>query len=156
MDVETPPSDFERSRLDQQLCFALYAATHSMTRAYRPMLAALGITYPQYLVLIVLWENEGLPVGEIAKRLKLDAAALTPLVKRLESLGLIRRERDQRDERVMRIHLTDKSKAMRPEIVDVQCELAGRTGLNHEEIVALRRQLYDLIHSLDAELVNGA
>jgi DNA-binding MarR family transcriptional regulator len=137
--------------LDNQLCFALYAATHAITRAYRPLLSELGITYPQYLVLVVLWEHDTVPVGEIARRLQLDAAALTPLVKRLEALGLVTRQRDARDERIVRISLSVAGRTLRSRAVGVQNEIACRTLLGPDELLALRRKLHDLTRALAEE-----
>src|SRR5512141_147840 len=92
--------------LEDQLCFALYNASRALTRAYAPLLAPLGVTYPQYLVLLVLWERDGLPVKELGERLTLDSGTLTPLLKRLEHQGLVERRRGEDDERIVRIHLT--------------------------------------------------
>jgi len=139
---------FENLRLDNQLCFALYAATHAITRAYRSLLTDLGITYPQYLVLLVLWENDNVPVGEIAKRLQLDAAALTPLVKRLETLGLIARTRDTRDERVVRISLSAQGLSLKPRAASVQNEVRCKTGMEVGEFYNLRAQLHNLVKAL--------
>jgi DNA-binding MarR family transcriptional regulator len=149
MAPDTSAHAFENLRLDNQLCFALYAATHAITRAYRSLLTDLGITYPQYLVLIVLWENDKIPVGEIAKRLQLDAAALTPLVKRLESLGLIARIRDTRDERVVRICLSEQGKALESRAAKVQSEVGCKTGLDAKQFYELRNQLHGLVSALD-------
>ena len=96
-------------RLDAQLCFALYAASRATTAAYREPLAELGLTYPQYLVLLVLWEEEGLSVKEIGQRLHLDSGTLTPVLKRLEEAGFVRRRRDAQDERQVRVELDRKS-----------------------------------------------
>ncbi len=140
--------------LDNQLCFALYAATHAITRAYRPLLNDLGITYPQYLVMVVLWERDTVPVGEIARRLELDAAALTPLVKRLEALGLVTRHRDARDERVVRISLSAEGAALRQNAFEVMKQISCRTRLGSAEGEALRKQLRALTQALteDAEM----
>jgi DNA-binding MarR family transcriptional regulator len=100
-------------RLDRQLCFALYAASRAMTRAYGPVLEPLGLTYPQYLVMLVLWETDDRTVGELGDRLGLDSGTLTPLLKRLEQRELIGRSRDPADERVVRIRLTDAGRALR-------------------------------------------
>jgi MarR family transcriptional regulator, organic hydroperoxide resistance regulator len=137
--------------LDDQLCFALYAATHAITRAYRPLLNELGITYPQYLVLLVLWEQDTVPVGEIARRLQLDAAALTPLVKRLESLGLVSRQRDARDERIVRISLSSSGRNLRSRAAQVQREISARTGLGSSEMIALRSRLRALTQALSED-----
>ena len=142
--------------LDDQLCFALYAATHAITRAYRPLLNELGITYPQYLVLLVLWEEDTVPVGEIARRLQLDAAALTPLVKRLETLGLVTRQRDARDERIVRISLSAAGRGLRHRAIDVQREVFLRTGLSHGEFAALRTRLHHLTQSVSEDASAGA
>ena len=92
--------------LDHQLCFALYAASLAMTKAYKPLLAPLGITYPQYLVLLVLWEGDGITVSQLGDRLTLDSGTLTPLLKRLDAQGLLQRQRDAADERRVLLHLT--------------------------------------------------
>jgi len=145
----------EMNLLDDQLCFALYAATHAITRAYRPMLNELGITYPQYLVLLVLWEEDTVPVGEIARRLQLDAAALTPLVKRLETLGLVSRQRDARDERIVRISLSGTGRGLRQRAAEVQREVVGRTGLAPSEFAALRARLHQLTRALSQDAASG-
>jgi DNA-binding MarR family transcriptional regulator len=148
MAPDTSANKFENLRLDNQLCFALYAATHAITRSYRSLLTDLGITYPQYLVLIVLWEHDKVPVGEIAKRLQLDAAALTPLVKRLESLGLITRIRDSRDERVVRICLSEQGRDLEARAAGVQTEVGCKTGLDAKQFYELRTQLHGLVCAL--------
>lgn len=149
---KTPDSDnFDALRLSKQLCFALYAATHAITRAYRPLLANLGITYPQYLVLLVLWETDRVPVGEIARRLQLDAAALTPLVKRLDALTLIARERDQQDERIVRICLTQKGQDLKLQAVGVQSDMACKVSLEGDKLYRLREQLHQLVEELNPE-----
>jgi DNA-binding MarR family transcriptional regulator len=137
--------------LDNQLCFALYAATHAITRAYRPLLNDLGVTYPQYLVLLVLWEQDTVPVGEIARRLQLDAAALTPLVKRLEALGLVSRQRDSRDERIVRISLSPAGRGLRTRAAAVHQQVACLTTLSEGEASALRGQLKRLTLALGEE-----
>ncbi|MBT9291875.1 MarR family winged helix-turn-helix transcriptional regulator [Prosthecodimorpha staleyi] len=105
--MDTPP------RLEDQICFALYGALQAMTRAYKPLLEPLGLTYPQYLVMLVLWERDGLSVGEIGERLGLDSGTLTPLLKRLEGAGYLDRSRDKADERVVRVALTPAGDALR-------------------------------------------
>jgi DNA-binding MarR family transcriptional regulator len=113
-----PMSD-QLLRLDRQLCFALYAASRAMTRAYGPVLEPLGLTYPQYLVMLVLWETDDRTVGELGDRLGLDSGTLTPLLKRLEQRELIGRSRDPADERVVRIRLTDAGRALRDQATHV-------------------------------------
>ena len=100
-------------RLDEQLCFAVYQTGHAFTRLYRSILADLGLTYPQYLVMLVLWECDGLSVKAAGERLSLDSGTLTPLLKRLEAAGLIRRERSREDERQVLLHLTAAGEALR-------------------------------------------
>ncbi len=135
-------------RLDNQLCFALYSASLAMTKLYKPMLDELGLTYPQYLALLVLWEQDGVSVSELGQRLNLDSGTLTPLLKRLEAAGLLTRLRDANDERRVRVRLTAqgralKSKARRiPECIlaATQCDLADVVSLTRQ-IQALRERL---------------
>jgi len=117
-------------RLDEQLCFALYNASRALTRAYAPLLEPLGVTYPQYLVLLVLWERDGLPVHALGERLALDSGTLTPLLKRLETQGLVARRRGEDDERVVRIHLTSAGRALRGKARRIPTELACRAGFD--------------------------
>src|SRR5438105_12628747 len=100
-------------RLDNQLCFALYSASLAMTKLYKPLLDPLGLTYPQYLAMLVLWERDGITVSELGERLQLDSGTLTPLLKRLESQGLLARERDRADERRVLLQLTPAGRALK-------------------------------------------
>ena len=136
--------------LDDQLCFALYAATHAITRAYRPMLGDLGLTYPQYLVLLVLMQDGASTVQGVADRLKLNASTLTPLLKRLADMGLVRRQRDPADERVVAVSLTDEGEALRSRLARIQGEVACRTGLDEDAFQAMRTSLHALIARLEA------
>ena len=127
--------------LDQQLCFALYRASRAMTRVYGPLLEPLGLTYPQYLTLLALWEARGVPdlsVKQLGERLSLDSATLTPLLKRLEAQALIERRRDGADERVVRVHLTRKGRALEAKAQTVPAELACRVA-NAEDKAAFAR-----------------
>jgi DNA-binding MarR family transcriptional regulator len=135
-------------RLDNQLCFALHAASRAMTRAYGPLLDRLGVTYPQYLVLLVLWEEDGARVSRIGERLHLDSATLTPLLKRLESRGLIERRRSAADERVVEIFLTADGKRLRRRAEDVPRQAFGKCGLSPAELTRLRATLKDLTRAL--------
>src|SRR5579862_7368591 len=99
--------------LDKQLCFALYSASLAMTKVYKPLLAPLGLTYPQYLVMLALWEDDGQPVGVLGERLALDSGTLTPLLKRLEAQGQLSRERDATDERRVIVRLTSAGRALK-------------------------------------------
>jgi DNA-binding MarR family transcriptional regulator len=130
--------------LDGQLCFAVYAAAHAFGRAYRALLAAHDLTYPQYLVLLVLWEQEGQTVKEIGLRLFLDSGTLTPLLKRLEASGHVRRARDRSDERQVSIFLTEKGRDLQGRMECVPRELGGLTGLDLDERLALLDTLVKL------------
>ncbi len=135
-------------RLDRQLCFALYAASRAMTQAYAPILAPLGLTYPQYLVMLVLWENDGPTVSELGARLDLDSGTLTPLLKRMEAAGLLTRARDEEDERVVRARLTSKGRALSAKAAGVPGEIACRVGGNLRELARLRDELTALTRAL--------
>ena len=142
--------------IDEQLCFALYNASRALTRAYAPLLEPLGLTYPQYLVLLVLWERDGLPVKQLGERLALDSGTLTPLLKRLEQQGLVERRRGQADERIVRIHLTAAGRASRSKARKIPAELACRAGYDVaserslRELVRLREELAALARRLVA------
>ena len=112
-------------QLDNQLCFLFHRISRELTAAYRPLLADLGLTYPQYLVMLVLWEEDGLGVGEIGERLSLDSGTLSPLLRRLESGGLVHRVRDAADERRVTIHLTAKGRELEQRAADVPAALAS-------------------------------
>ncbi|WP_040525343.1 MarR family winged helix-turn-helix transcriptional regulator [Gordonia effusa] len=141
--------------LNQQLCFALYAASRATTAVYRPMLDELGVTYPQYLVLLVLWERDGRGVREIGDELDLDSGTLSPLLKRLETLGLIERRRLTIDERRVEIHLSDAGRKLRERAVEIPACLAARSGMSIAEAVALRESLVKLTASFrDQESTN--
>lgn len=120
-------------RLDAQLCFRLYAASRTVTRCYQPLLAELGLTYPQYLAMLVLWERDDLTVKALGQRLLLDSGTLTPLLKRLEQSGLIRRERRAENEREVRIMLTPAGQALRQQAESVPPALLAATGLSLDE-----------------------
>jgi DNA-binding MarR family transcriptional regulator len=124
--------------LDQQVCFALYSASRATTAAYRTLLADLGVTYPQYLVLLVLWERDGRGVLELGDVLDLDTGTLSPLLKRIEALGLIERRRLSADERRVQIHLTTAGAALRERSSDIPGRLALATGLSRPELEQLR------------------
>ena len=130
--------------LDQQLCFALYAASRSVTGLYRPLLEALGLTYPQYLVMLVLWEQDGLTVRELGRRLQLDSGTLTPLLKRLQSAGLVSRQRRTDDEREVDIRLTPAGLALREQANDIPACLAQRLELSLDQMQRLRDELKQL------------
>ncbi|MDQ0445713.1 MarR family winged helix-turn-helix transcriptional regulator [Methylobacterium aerolatum] len=147
---ETAGALAESQRLDNQLCFAVYAAAHAFGRAYRSLLGRYELTYPQYLVLMVLWEEDGLTVKEIGERLFLDSGTLTPLLKRLEASGRVRRARDRPDERQVSIFLTEGGEALRGVLSCIPDEAGGMTGLDPEkrktvldDLVTMRQSLRD-------------
>lgn len=131
--------------LEHQLCFRLYAATRALTQAYQPLLAPLGLTYPQYLVMLVLWEKDGLSVREIGERLYLDSGTLSPLLKRLEAMGLLQRVRSARDERVVEIRLTEKGLRLQEGAASIPEKLFCSTGLDVEAIRSLAASLDRLL-----------
>jgi MarR family transcriptional regulator, organic hydroperoxide resistance regulator len=138
-------------RLDNQLCFALYAATRAMTRTYRERLDELNLTYPQYLVLLVLWETDGLTVSAIGQRLRLDSGTLTPLIKRMETTKLVRRKRDTDDGREVSIWLQPKGEALKTAALDARKHVACRLEMTEPEIMKLRADLMALISRLGFE-----
>ncbi|MEU0676245.1 MarR family transcriptional regulator [Streptomyces sp. NPDC006172] len=131
-------------RLDQQLCFALYAAQRAVTAAYRPLLDDLGLTYPQYLVLLVLWERGEITVKELAEALRLDYGTVSPLLKRLESAGLVRRERSARDERSVLVACTGRGEELRGRAERVPDALLAATGVDEADVTRLREELWQL------------
>lgn len=148
----TTASTPEWLALDRQLCFALYAASHAMTRAYQPLLAPLGLTYPQYLVMLLLWAQDGCTVSQAGERLGLDSGTLTPLFKRLEAAGLVQRLRDLHDERRVRLWLTPAGRALRERAVDIPPSIAAAAGCGVEQIAALVQRLTALRGRLGAGL----
>lgn len=144
----SPPPEDEYLKLENQLCFPLYAASRLMVNAYRPLLAELGITYPQYLVLLVLWEKDGLSVGAIGELLLLDSGTLTPVLKRLVGQGVIERRRNAGDDRVVENWLTPRGKAMKKDAVRIPVELICRAGIEMGELARMRAMLGGLIVSL--------
>ncbi|VVM75419.1 Organic hydroperoxide resistance transcriptional regulator [Pseudomonas fluorescens] len=134
--------------LNNQVCFALHSTSLLMTKVYKPLLQALGLTYPQYLAMLVLWEQDGLTVGEISNRLLTDPGSLTPLLKRLESEGLLKRTRSREDERVVLVQLTDKGHTLHEDAKRVpQCILQA-SGRSLERLQQLQAELLDLRASL--------
>jgi len=139
---ETPPD------LDDFLCFTIYSASHAFNRVYKPLLDAVGLTYPQYLVLVTLWTKDGQTVGQLGEKLFLESNTLTPMLKRLEALGHVTRRRDAEDERQVRVHLTDQGRALRKQAREIPHHVLEACGLSAErlremqgEIAALRERL---------------
>ena len=141
-------------RLDQQLCFALYAATHAITRNYRALLGEVGLTYPQYLVLLALMQNGQQTVSRLAAELKLNASTLTPMLKRLAECGLVLRTRHPVDERVVNISLTEQGESLREALGAIQGEIVCQTGFGPAEFETLRTTLHGLVDRL-AEHTHG-
>jgi DNA-binding MarR family transcriptional regulator len=142
---------YEQLELDRQLCFALHAASRAVVRAYGPLLESAGLTYPQYVVLMALWDDPGRSqtVGEVGERVRMDTGTLTPLLKRLEQAGLLRRNRDAVDERRVLVELTDAGLAMRDTVADVPFRVALRMGIDEATGKRLKRDLEKLIAALD-------
>ncbi len=146
--MNTPDDDW--LRLDQQICFSLHAASRAFNGVYRGILRDLGLTYPQYLVMLVLWEHDELPVKKLGEHLRLDSGTLSPLLKRLEAAGLVRRERSPRDERSVEVRLTGEGVALRRRALQVPRRIAASTGFDTDEIRTLRARLDELTTALDA------
>ncbi|MCZ2806104.1 MULTISPECIES: MarR family winged helix-turn-helix transcriptional regulator [unclassified Modestobacter] len=127
--------------LDDQLCFALYAASRAVTARYRPMLDELGVTYPQYLVLMLLWEEDGQSVGQLGTRLALDSGTLSPLLKRLTAAGLVTRHRRADDERSVSVRLTDAGRALQGPACSISAEMIDALALNQSQFDELKAQL---------------
>jgi DNA-binding MarR family transcriptional regulator len=141
--------------LDNQFCFALYSASHAMTKTYKPMLDRLGLTYPQYLVMLVLWEQDAILVKEIGARLFLDSGTLTPLLKRLEANGLVTRNRDPHDERQVRISLSEHGRALRTQAASIPEQVLCASGQEIASLGRMRSELArvrdDMFKALDGE-----
>jgi DNA-binding MarR family transcriptional regulator len=152
----TPPAPAEAARLDawlaldNQLCFALYSTSLAMTKLYKPLLAPLGLTYPQYIVMLALWEEDGQTVSALGERLALDSGTLTPLLKRLQAQGALSRERDAEDERRVIVRLTPTGRRLKTQARKVPPQIVRATGCELDEVVALTRQLSALREALAA------
>ena len=139
------------------MCFALYSAAHAMQQAYRPLLEPLGLTYPQYLVMSALWTAQTPPtVREISGQVQLESSTLTPLLKRLEAQGLLRRARDPRDERQVRIQLTEAGQALRAQAANIPARIATKTGLSTADLMELRDAVTLLRDRVRGDRVQGA
>jgi DNA-binding MarR family transcriptional regulator len=131
-------------RLDEQLCFALYAAGNAIVRAYTPLLKPVGLTYVGYLALLVLWEADGCTVGDVGRRLFLDSGTLTPVLRRLERIGYLTRERSPHDEREVRVRLTPAGRELESRLGDVRAQIACRAALAPADFRQLRAELHAL------------
>ncbi len=135
----------EMLKLDHQICFPLYAAARKVTGSYAPFLKPLGLTYTQYLVMLVLWETDEVMVGELTKRLLLDTGTVTPLLKKMEEHGLLVRRRCPDDERCVRVSLTEQGKALKEKALDIPVQMASCVSLSQEEALQLYQTLYKIL-----------
>ena len=140
--------DFDPLALSNQLCFPLYAAAKEVTRRYKPFLDPLGLTYTQYVTMMALWEHDGIPVKELGRRVYLDSATLTPLLKRLESRGYLQRARSQEDERSVIISLTDEGRELRSKALGVPTAMGNCLRIDPEDAVELKALLEGLLAAL--------
>jgi MarR family transcriptional regulator, organic hydroperoxide resistance regulator len=145
-----PPSAEQLLRLDNQICFAVYSAAHAFNRVYKPLLDRLGLTYPQYLAMLVLWERDGVPVKEIGERLYLDSGTLTPLLKRLEQAGLIKRTRSTEDERQVLIDLTAQGQALKDKARTLPLSILAASKCSVSELTSVRDEITALRDRLNA------
>jgi DNA-binding MarR family transcriptional regulator len=142
---------YDQLKLENQLCFPVYAASRLITREYQPLLDELGITYPQYLVLMILWEKDQLPVNDIAKKLVLNTNTITPLLKRMEQQGLVERRRSKEDERKVLVYLTEKGKQLQEQAARIPEQLVGQLlkgDLKTDDLIRLKEQLTNIIDFL--------
>ncbi|MDZ4310914.1 MAG: MarR family transcriptional regulator [Cypionkella sp.] len=137
--------------ISEMICFSLYSATHAMQHAYKPLLEALGLTYPQYLALVALWDEDGQTVGQLGQALQLESNTLTPLLKRLEAQGLVARARDAKDERQVRVTLTEAGRDMQARAATIPGCILEKSGMTLAALTALRDQVSALRDQLRAE-----
>jgi DNA-binding MarR family transcriptional regulator len=145
-----PPASRQDFVLDEQLCFALHTASRAMTGCYRPLLDSIGLTYSQYAVMLVLWEQESVTLGLLCARLQLDTGTLSPLLKRLEAEGLLVRRRRAEDERTVQLTLTERGRVLRDEAAAIAARVQEATGLRPAELATLRDDLQMLASRLRA------
>jgi len=151
-----PTVDERWLQLDHQLCFALYSSSLAMTKLYKPLLEPLGLTYPQYLAMLVLWEGDGVTVSQLGERLMLDSGTLTPLLKRLEAAGLVQRVRDSADERRVLLQLTREGRALKRRALAVPEAVACAAGCELDELTRLTARLKTLREQLTASTSRAA
>lgn len=136
-------------KLDKQVCFSLYAASREVIKLYKPCLDKYGLTYTQYVAMLVLWEEEKTTVKGIGQRLHLDSGTLTPLLKKIENMGLIKRYRDTNDDRVVIVELTENGRILKEEIRAVPCEMASKMKMPKDRLLELKKNLDELLNSLE-------
>jgi DNA-binding MarR family transcriptional regulator len=148
--ADRSPKPDEALNLDVFLCFAIYSAGHAFNRVYKPLLDELGITYPQYLVMVLLWATDDQTVGSLGAKLFLESSTLTPLLKRLEALGHIQRSRDPSDERQVRVRLTKAGRALRAKALHIPACVIDASGMKREDIRRLQTEITALRNSLES------
>ncbi|KFF26288.1 MarR family winged helix-turn-helix transcriptional regulator [Chryseobacterium vrystaatense] len=136
-------------QLDNQICFPLYVIAKEITGLYRPFLDEIDITYPQYLVLMVLWENDGLGVSHIGEKLFLDSGTLTPLLKRLETKGIIDRKRKKEDERVVEVFLTEAGKQLQKKACEIPGKIQNKIGVETEDLIHLKETIQKILNKIE-------
>lgn len=134
--------------LNDHLCFSIYTAQQAISRAYQPLLAQIGLTYPQYIVMVTLWQGDGITVGEVGRQVRLETNTLTPLLKRLEAAGLITRKRDRRDERRLRVDLTEQGTALQDHAASLHAEVMSTAGMSRAEAKAMQGWVNELRETL--------
>lgn len=145
----------QHARLDEQLCFALYTASREVSNAYRQMLGGIGLTYPQYLVMLALWEQDGRTVGDLCEATRLESNTISPMLRRMESLGVISRRRSADDERVVRVVLTEAGRGLEGAAAQVRKVVEASTGLSDQQFATLRRRLHQIRDRLEAAQLAG-
>ncbi len=145
------PKDIDRVPVHDMFCHAIYGATHVINQTYAPFLKALGLTYPQYITLLILGEADGLTVGQVSERLEMTTSTVTPLLKRLETSGHVVRKRQKEDERRVLVFLTHTGRHVLEESPDITACMIGKTGLSEQDLAQLVGLLHRLTHSLSAE-----
>ena len=140
---------YDNIKLDNQICFSLYATSREIIKLYKPVLDKFNLTYTQYIAMLVLWEDEKSTVKDIGRRLHLDSGTLTPLLKKIESMGLITRYRDTNDDRVVIVELTEKGRILKDEVLEVPGEVACKVKLPMEKLINIKKSLDELLENLD-------
>lgn len=141
---------YDDIKLDNQICFSLYAASREIIKLYKPCLDRYNLTYTQYIAMLVLWEEEKSTVKGIGQRLHLDSGTLTPLLKKIESMGLITRYRDVKDDRVVIVELTEKGRLLKDEITCVPCEMVCKLKMPKEKLLELKEDIDELLNKLES------
>lgn len=140
---------YDSIKLDNQVCFSLYAASREIIKLYKPFLDKYNLTYTQYVAMLVLWEDEKSTVKDIGKRLHLDSGTLTPLLKKIECMGLIKRYRDVNDDRVVIVELTEAGRELKEKVLEVPKEMACKVKLSKEELIELKIRLDSLLKAIE-------